>query len=263
MNMHKREANMKFKKLTLILLISMSMILCASSQKKIAEARKKDPQYQYNMGLFYLNQGNIEEAIRYFNKAISLKPRYDMALNSLGLAYMMNAKFQEAVKYFEKCLEANPSFTEAHNYLGVAYQEMGFIDKAENEFRTALADEKYKSRDLAYFNLSRLYVIKDRPQEALEYVEKALGINGRNVQALNLKGIIYEKLNNFPEAVESYLQALKYMPNDVDLNFNLAVAYFKNSEFLEAQTIFEKIYPQATDPEMKKKIRDYLDIIKK
>jgi len=260
--MHEREGNMKSTKLTLIIFISLSMILCASSQKKITEARKKDPQYQYNMGLLYLNEGNIEEAIRCFNKAISLNPRYDQALNSLGLAHMMTAKFQEAVKYFEKCLEINPALTETHNYLGVAYQEMGFIDKAEKEFRTALVDEKYKSRDLAYFNLGRLYVIKDRLQEALEYVEKAIGINSRNVQALNLRGIIYGKLNNFPEAVKSYMQALKYMPNDVDLNFNLAVAYFENNEYLEAKIIFEKIYPQATDPEMKKKIREYLNIIK-
>ena len=33
---------MKFKKITLIVFISLSMILCASSQKKIEEARKKD-----------------------------------------------------------------------------------------------------------------------------------------------------------------------------------------------------------------------------
>lgn len=254
---------MKSKKLTFIIFISLSMILCASSQKKIEEARKKDPQYQYNMGLFYLNEGNIEEAIRYFNKAISSNPRYDLALNSLGLAYMMSAKFQEAVKYLEKCLEVNPALTEAHNYLGVAYQEMGFIDKAEKEFRTALVDEKYKSRDLAYFNLARLYVMRERLQEALEYIENALGINTRNIQALNLKGIIYERLNNFPEAIKSYMQALNYIPNDVDLNFNLAVAHFKNNESLDAKIIFEKIYPQVTDPEMKKKIREYLDIIKK
>ena len=254
---------MKSKKLIFIIFISLSMILCASSQKNIEESRKKDPQYQYNMGLLYLNEGNIEDAIRYFNKAISLNPRFDLALNSLGLAYMMIAKFQEAVRYFEKCLEVNPALTEAHNYLGVVYQEMGFIDKAEKEFRTALVDEKYKSRDLAYFNLARLYVMRERLQEALEHIENALGINKRNIQALNLRGIIYERLNNLPEAIKSYMQALNYIPNDVDLNFNLAVAHFKNNESLNAKIIFEKIYPQVTDPEMKKKIREYLDIIKK
>ncbi|UCC41308.1 MAG: tetratricopeptide repeat protein [Candidatus Aminicenantes bacterium] len=254
---------MKFKKITLVIFISLSLILCASSQKKIEEARKKDPQYQYNLGLFYLNEGNIEEAIRYFNKALSLNPRYALALNSIGMAYLMSAKFQDAINYFEKCLEINPGLTEAHNNLGVAYQEMGFIDQAEKEFRTALADEKYKSKDLAYFNLARLYVLKERLQEALEYVERALGLNTRNVQALNLKGIIYEKQGDFPEAIRSYRQAAKYMPNDIDLNFNLAVAYFKNNQFLEARTIFENIYPQATDPEMKKKITEYLKIINK
>jgi len=139
---------------------------------------------------------------------------------------------------------------------------MGLIDQAERQFRIALSDENYKSRDNSYYNLARLYVAKEKLQEALDYVEKALEINSRMAMAHNLKGIIFEKQNNFEKAIESYKKATEIVEDDVDFNFNLAVAYFKNNEFNKAEEIFKKISARVTDPEMKAKIDQYLKMIK-
>lgn len=249
-------------KLTVIIFICLNMLLCASPQKKVENARAKDPVYQCNMGLFYLNEGNIDEAIKYLNRALSLNRRYSLALNSLGLAHSMKGNFAESVKYFQECIAVNPSLTEAHNYLGTVYQEMGFVDKAEKEFRIAALDENYKSRELPYYNLARLYVLRDKVQEALEYVEKSIKINSSFRMAHNLKGVILERQLKFSEAIKSYKKALKNLEGDVDINFNLAVAYFKNNEFSKAKEIFEKINPRVTDLEMKEKIDRYLRMIK-
>lgn len=249
-------------KLTLIFFICFNLILCASPQKKIEEARAEDPQYQYNMGLFHLNQGNVDEAIRYFNRALSLNPRYDLALYSLGLAHSMNGNFEESIKYLQNCLKVNPTLTDARNVLGSVYQEMGLIDQAEREFRIALSDENYKSRDNSYYNLARLLVAKEKLKEALDYVERALEINNRMAMAYNLKGIIFEKQNNFVKAIESYKRAKEIVEDDIDFNFNLAVAYFKNKEFSKAKEIFEKISARVADTEMKATIEQYLKMIK-
>lgn len=249
-------------KLPVIFFVCFNLILCASPQKKIEKARNKNPQYQYNMGLFYLNQGNVDEAIRYFKAALSLNPRYDFALYSLGLAHSMNGNFEESVKYLQNCLKVNPTLTDARNVLGSVYQEMGLIDQAERQFRIALSDENYKSRDNSYYNLARLYVAKEKLQEALDYVENALEINSRMAMAHNLKGIIFEKQNNFEKAIESYKKATEIVEDDVDFNFNLAVVYFKNNEFNKAEEIFKKISARVTDPEMKAKIDQYLKMIK-
>lgn len=249
-------------KLALIFFICFNFIFCASPQKKIVEARAKDPQYQYNMGLFYLNQGDVNEAINYLNRALSLKPQYDLALYSLGLAHSMNGNFEESIKHLQNCLKVNPTLTDAHNSLGAVYQEMGLIDQAENEFRIAILNKSYKSRDNAYYNLARIYVLKDKLQEALDYVENAISLNNRMAMAHNLKGIILERQNNIDEAIESYKNATKIVADDVNFNFNLAVAYFKNDEFSKAKEIFEKILDKATDSETKKKINQYLKMIK-
>lgn len=255
-------------KLGLIFLICLNLIVCASSQKKIQEARKKDHVYQYNMGVFYLNEGNIDEAIKYLRLSLSLKPDYDLALCSMGVAHSMKGDLEQAAKYYQACLRVNPSLTEAHNFLGTVYQEMGFIDGAEREFRLATSDKKYKSRELPYYNLARLYITKEKYEEALRYIDESLKINIAFALGHNLKGIILERLNRLPEAIESYLRALDRLTpeareEDVNISFNLGVAYFKNNEYSKAKEIFERIYIRVTDLEMKDKIDRYLRIIKK
>lgn len=250
----------------IIFLLSLSLIFCASPQKKLQEERKKDPIYQYNMGNFFLNEGNIEEAIKYFKASLTLKPDYDLALCSLGLAYSMKGDFEQSINYYKTCIRVNPSLTEAHNFLGTVYQEMGFIDQAEREYRMAIGDAKFKSRHLPFYNLAKLYITKEKLKEALVYVEEALKIYGNFTMAYNLKGNILERLNRLPEAIDSYLRALDRLTpegrdKDVSISFNLAVAYFKNNEYSKAKEIFERIYLKVTDLEMKDKIDRYLRII--
>ena len=254
-------------KLIFIIFICLNFIICASAQKKIEDARNNDLQYQYNMGLFYLNQGIVDEAIKFLNRTLELNPRYDLALYSLGLSHSMNGNFEESVKHLQNCLKINPTLTDARNALGAIYQEMGLLDQAEKEFRIAISDENYKSKDNSYYNLARIYMAKGNLKEALNYVEWALGINRRMVMAHNLKGRIYEGLNDFAKAIDSYKMALDTLSEDatekdVDINFNLAVTYFKNNQFDKAKEIFEKISARIIDPAKRAEIGQYLKLIK-
>src|SRR4030043_5356 len=152
---------------------------CASSQKKLQQAKEKDPQYQYSMGTVYLNNNNLDEAIRLFNKALSLNPRHFQSLNALGLAYSLKGDLQGAEKYFLKCLEVSPAFMEARNNLGMIYQELGYLDKAEEEFKKVTADANYGSKELPYYNLARLYSLRPDWETAFFYADKAIQSNAR------------------------------------------------------------------------------------
>jgi len=244
-----------------ILLVCLSLAFCSSQEKKIEKQKEQDPQYQYNLALFHLNNGNPDEAIKFFNKCISLDAQYHLSYNGLGIAYLMKGEFETAIDFFQKTLQLNPALTEAHNYMGTAYQELGMLDKAEQEFRTAASDATYKSRELPYYNLARLYFMKDMPKDALYYVQKSIESNPRLVMAHNLEGVLHERLNEFDKAIESYKAGIKLAEEDINLIFNLAVAYFKNSQYELARERFDEIYSSA-DIEMKKKIDEYLKLIK-
>lgn len=250
------------KRKILIFVVLACFVSCASSQKKLEIAREKDPQYQYNVGLFYLNSNNVDEAMRYFNKALNLNPRYHFALNALGLAYSMKGNIQDAAKLYQKCLEIAPNFSEARNNLGTVYQELGYIDQAEVEFKKVIDDPEYPHKENPYYNLARLYFIRQDWQKALFYVDYAIKTGLRFHMGYNLRGMILENLERIPEAIDSYKQAIKIFPDELNYSFNLGAAYFKNNEFRQAGEIFEKIAPLVSDPEMRDKLNSYLKAIK-
>lgn len=248
-------------KTALILCFCLNFAFCASAQDKLRKTQEKDPKYQYNVGLFYLNQNDIDEAIKYFVKTLSLDTRYHLAWNALGLAHSLKGNLDESVRAFQKCLEINPQFTEARNNLGTVYQEMNFLDKAETEFQIALQDRTYPNRELPHYNLARLYVLQDRLDEALHSAHTAIQIQPRLAMAHNLKGFILEKRDRLEEAITSYELAVRIVPADVLFNYNLGVAYFKNEEYAKAREAFLKISARVTDPEMRDNISRYLKII--
>ena len=252
---------MKYK-IFVICLVSLSLIVCASSQKRIEKQRAKDHQYQYNVGLVYLQNDRYDEAIAYLNKSLALKPDFDVALNALGIVHFIKGDLETARGYFEKCLAINSKLTEARNYLGSVYQEIGLVDKAEAEFKKAIADETYRSKELPYYNLARLYLSKGNDAEALKMVDSALELNDKMIMALNLKGVLLERQGDLKEAIYCYEKAVGVVPDDVNLNYNLAVAYFKSDRRAEAKSLFEKIYPNVTDEEIKAKIDEYLKVLK-
>lgn len=249
------------KKIMLCVLLSF-LAGCASSQQKAEQAKAKDPRYQYSLGVFYLNGGNADEAIKYLNRCLALDPRYYLAHNAMGLALSVKGNLQEAVKSYERCLEIAPDFSEARNNLGSVYQELGFIDKAEAEFLKVINDRNYPTKELPNYNLARLNFTKGNTDQAMTYVEAAIKLNARFAMAHNLKGLILERQGRLDDAIDSYKQAVKIVPEDVNFNFNLGSAYFKNRQWGNAEGIFQAILPRISDAQIREQVNTYLKEIK-
>jgi Tfp pilus assembly protein PilF len=239
------------------------LLSCASEQTKLQRSREKDPKYQYDVGTVYLGNNRADDAIRHFSSSMRLDPDFYLAYNGLGLAYMMKGQFEVAEKYFLKCLEVKPDFSEARNNLGMVYQETEQMVLAERQFRIASEDMTYSSRHLAYYNLARLYFLQEKDQEALDCVQTAVKMRAEFGLGYHLQGVLYNRQGKYEEAINSYKLAQKSIRDDVNLNYNLGVAYFNNDQMFQAEQIFEKIYPDVTDAEMKTKIDEYLKEIKK
>lgn len=247
-------------KTVFLCLLSGFLISCASSQKKLAEQREKDPQYQYEKAVVCIQYGMADEAIRYLNLSLALDPRHFLSHNLLGLAHMIKGNLPEAIKAFQGCLDVNPEFSEAHNNLGTAYQEAGQIDKSEAEFKRAYAiDENYN----ASYNLAKQYYGQNKLDLAQDFIQKSLQKYNRSLLAWNLQGLIYEGGGKFDDAIASYEQALKIVPNEVNVSFNLGVAYYKSERYEKAKEILGKILPGVKNDDLKAKIQEVLKRIDK
>lgn len=244
------------------LVVCFGLAFCASAPKTQARARERDPQYQYNMGLFYLNGNRVDEALAHLERSLALNPRSFLAWNAVGLARSMKGDLQGAAAAYEKALEIDPVFTEARNNLGTIYQELRFMDKAEAEFRKALGDAAYPSLELPRYNLARLYFMMDRVDEAVAEVEHAIRIKPRFAMAHNLKGLILEQKGDLAAAVDAFAEAARIVPDDATFGFNLGSALFKNGEYGRAKEALERVSSRITDPDTQAKLREYLAAIK-
>lgn len=254
-------------KAVMVGVICLGLAYCASAQAKLEAQRAKDPRYQYNLGLMYLNNpssgpGALDQAVAYFDKAIALDPKYFLAYNARGLTMIMKGDLTGATKSFQKCLEINPLFSEARNNLGSVYESQGLTSQAEDEYKRVLADESYPTKELPYYNLARMTYALGKFDDALSYIQKALQSNTRFAMAYNLRGMIYTKMNLQSDAVSSFRQAVKLVPDDMNFQFNLAVAYFDSGDKDQADDIFATILEKTTDPELRAKVTDYRKKIK-
>lgn len=167
---------------------------------------KNHPAYWNQVGTCFFLQGNMREALLYYNKSLSLNKKYAPPINNLGVIYQRDGREQKALLAFKKASELNSfSLTPIFN-LSQMYLKYGFTDKARS-LLSALV--KKNSKDVDVINsLAVSYMIEGNFQEALKWYDKIprdlharfdIGIN--YALTLSLVGrpsdakVIFERIN--------------------------------------------------------------------
>jgi len=94
----------------------------------------------YQMGITYgrmLDQ--LDSAIVYLDKALSLQPDHSGVNRDLGVAYAMQGMYEASLPCFEKVVALNPDNPDNYINLGMTYQNLGQPVKAQQLFEKAEA----------------------------------------------------------------------------------------------------------------------------
>jgi spermidine synthase len=110
-----------------------------------------------------------EEAIR---KHLADKPEDGPAYYSLGLALKEVGETEEAIKAFQKAISLDRFLARAYNNLGIAFLEKGEIPEARKAFLSALSVDPAHAK--AYFNLAQISLAKGDRNGAIDYLNKGL-----------------------------------------------------------------------------------------
>lgn len=250
---------MKFKVIASAAALALIFWGCATTGETKRKIDKNSPEESYQKALISSNYGLDDETIKYLNQALALDPGHLPSWYLLGLTHMKKGNSAEARTAFEKCVEIEPDNPDTRARLGSVYQSLGMDVEAESEFEEAyrLNQSFISSFNLAQFNLKR-----DNPEMALEYIQSAIKNNPESGPAYNLLGVILNKMKRYPEAIASFLNALKIDPNDFTAGANLGAAYINNKEYDKARELLTGILSQTNDPVLKEKISEYLEAIK-
>jgi predicted TPR repeat methyltransferase len=132
----------------------------------------------YNIrGTRYANLGQLDTAISYYEKALSIKPNYAEAHYNLGFTLQRLGQLDAAVRSYTKVVTIKPEYAEAHNnkILSVIYFfTKGQIPDAIDTLEVLIKDNP---NDALLFNMSGgCYVSLGQVDMAVKNYEKALAI---------------------------------------------------------------------------------------
>ncbi|CAL5359598.1 unnamed protein product [Camellia sinensis] len=84
-------------------------------------------------------EGDIDQGVEYYKKALYYNWHYADAMYNLGVAYGEMLKFDMAIVFYELAFHFNPHCAEACNNLGVIYKDRNNLDKAVECYQLALS----------------------------------------------------------------------------------------------------------------------------
>src|ERR1700741_3153535 len=89
-----------------------------------AEAPSMDAEAYNHRGIAYYKQGQYDQAIADYTKALQIKPSDAEVYNNRGVVYGVTGQYDQAISDFTKALEINPKYAEAYNNRAYAYYYM-------------------------------------------------------------------------------------------------------------------------------------------
>jgi tetratricopeptide (TPR) repeat protein len=142
-----------------------------------------------NIGIAYIEKGDIETAITCYKKAISINPKTDNVYYNLGNAYALKEEFDNAIYCLQKEISLNPNDNNAYRSLGAAYSGKGDDETAIIYLKRAV-DLNPNDND-SYRTLGNIYAIRKEFDTAIFYLKKAISISIEDAEALYILGITY------------------------------------------------------------------------
>lgn len=91
-----------------------------------------------NLGTTYAIMGDYNKSIYYYKEALSINSGFYLALNNLGLVYSFIGDYDNSILYLLKAISSNPGLSKAHYDIAVVYAKTGNIDLAGQEFLKAI-----------------------------------------------------------------------------------------------------------------------------
>ena len=155
------------------------------------EDKTKSPVILNKIGIAYHQMQQLDNARKYYEQSVKLKPDYAEAINNLGTVYYAKKSFGRATRYYQRALKYAPKSASIYSNLGTAYFARKKYKEAMETYQTALKldpdvfenhgsygvlleERNVEERAKFHFHMAKLYAQTGRNDLALQYLRKAL-----------------------------------------------------------------------------------------
>jgi tetratricopeptide (TPR) repeat protein len=124
----------------------------------IEQKIKNETAIHFFKGISYANNGQHDLAIREFNMAIDIDPKYAKAYNNRGGLYNNKGQHDLAINDYNKAIEIDPEFADAYNNRGLSHDIKEQYDLAISDYNKAIEIDPKNGKAYNYRGL--VYLLK-------------------------------------------------------------------------------------------------------
>ncbi len=212
---------------------------------KTTETSPMSAKIHNNLGNLLLKEGQLINAEREFNIALSIHPEYSTAVCNLGTILERKGFIDDAIEKYQKAIELDPEFDLAYFNLGNAFHKRGDFKKALTAYRQAISI--YPDYAEAYYNLGNSFALKNLLEAAAYHYQRALEIEPNYVEAENNLGLVFGAIGKRKEAEMAFQKAIKISPSYHGALFNLGKLYAQEEKYQKAIPLLEKARKENAD----------------
>ncbi|MBT5305277.1 MAG: tetratricopeptide repeat protein [Candidatus Scalindua sp.] len=228
---------------------------CIRQCEAILMANPKAAKAYDLLGLAHIRRGNFEIGIEQFKKGIEINPKSSATLLNLAKAYTVTENNVEARKALEKIISIEPNSLHARTVLASLYEKDGDFDAA------AKIHEKTLEINPDYvqgYALARMYFLQGKSDESIDLYNKAVKlVPGNAVLYFNI-ALSYQQKENYHTSISYCKKAIELKPEVPSFKLVLTNIYAANGEFSKAEEQIESIPSFTFD--QKKAYLELLDL---
>lgn len=192
---------------------------------------------QVARGVSAWEREDYESALETFLDVLAEFPRFADVRNKTGLCLAMLGRLEEALEHFDAALTENASYAEAHLNRGIVLNELGRHEEAQHAFTKAEELDRRDSRvfpsevgnriAVTHAQLGDLYLVAERPREAMEHYRTALEVRPRFMDIRSKYAEALIELGDYETARAELEAILESRPQFVGARVRLGVVLQK------------------------------------
>ncbi|GAB1409575.1 response regulator [Desulfovibrionales bacterium] len=211
-------------------------------------------QQKPNSSICLILKGDISKTLQEYEEAeffymqaakeskLNLKP-----LQRLVDLYTETSNAEHSLKYLLLMDKISPLNHNRKIDIGTLYSRDGEAKTAEKYYQEAINIVESQANDLLASTLMDIGIKlrEHNPEQAMHFMEKAIATKGENITRedlwmVNEMGMSLRKEGNWQGAIQAYQRALRLIPNESGLHYNIGMAYAQGKEYYKAICEFDK-----------------------
>lgn len=121
-----------------VMLAAVGDTLAEFYYKRIIDIDPNRDDVYYKLGVFYMNNDDINEALESYSKCLQINPKNAEAYYSIGFMHIQLKQYSEARGYFTKAIQNKEQNYRAYYGRGYCFELLGDIMNARNDYRAAI-----------------------------------------------------------------------------------------------------------------------------